>query len=487
MNENQNGCAEPIGQALRRYGVPETLVADIERDYKDLSRLSQREQPRTITLAYTPRMDIDERRNYSDDQLDTGGHWTMFEQGYASQPLDSRECLALVAAMLLGAKHPPLQSVFGYSREASRCRMKYREAVQETKQVEERLERDLEESRRNMRELRELHGSLPWEMAQTLYGELRRRLPNPDAIPAQPEDGSAVFAVPLVELASRMGILAAREPLATARREAYAESVAIAEGARVELVDSLEETRAEVDRMVDLAGIGRRSGTMEVEISERDVAALARAFEIQASPTASVEFSVDKFGTFSIVGVPMGPSSGDPVVVSAKFTPAPELVHKAGAAVVADAVEKARDGAREIIAALAEHPEAKAAASQDAELEELRNDLLALGFQRSLHELREWPDEWRIDAQNYTLAMAASAGAVADPWFLTGAPDPADALEPPGELDVPGMLEAPADGIEKDPMPPGSILSTVIAGAPLLSFEQPPAVPKDAYRGAPLD
>lgn len=71
-------------------------------------RAANRDIPRTITLSYMPRdySSLEPGNRYAD----TGGHWTVSEAGRHQTALDPRETLALVAAMLLGAKHPPLES-----------------------------------------------------------------------------------------------------------------------------------------------------------------------------------------------------------------------------------------------------------------------------------------------------------------------------------------------------------------------------------------
>lgn len=381
--QNPNGCSEPIGSTLRRYGVPEQLVHDIERDYRDLARLMQREVPRTITLAYTPRAADDDERA-GDDDFDAGGHWTIYEQGNASPPLDQQEALALIAAMLLGAKHPPLRSLFGTWRATARANRRVREAREERDRIDgERM--DLAHALGAARD--RLH-SLPWELAHVLCAELRRGSP----LPTKPEDIREVFALPLLELAHRMGMTPAREPTVAAESKKPAPETY--RGA------PLVEAVAEADRAI--------------------VEAMAAEAEREEAPQED-----------------------------------------------ADAAELQR--------------------AIDAELEDLADMLDAAGRARSVHELREWPDDWRIDAQNWAFAMRAwmesSAGneEPAAPWFLTGEPEPLESIEVRAGEEHAGFGLEPIGGDElpSDPVP--GVLSQVIAGG------STSAVPPGAVSGIPGD
>ena len=72
------------------------------------------EQPRTIVLTYMPQRWDNGKTNpiFKDPMVaDCGGYWTLSEGGRHQAQLDSRETMALVAAMLLGAPHPSLKSI----------------------------------------------------------------------------------------------------------------------------------------------------------------------------------------------------------------------------------------------------------------------------------------------------------------------------------------------------------------------------------------
>lgn len=106
-----------------------TLVAEAEHQADLLAHATRQlavaqEQvqrgPRTITLAYMPRTEMPEKWDGNESPPDTGGYWTVSENGRHQWGLDPRETLALVAAMLLGAQHPPLQSCLDHEREGAR-------------------------------------------------------------------------------------------------------------------------------------------------------------------------------------------------------------------------------------------------------------------------------------------------------------------------------------------------------------------------------
>lgn len=75
-------------------------------------------QPRTIVLAYTPRIPLPEKCN-GDNLPDTGGYWTVSEHGRHQWGLDPREATALVAAMLLGAPYPRLETIRDHEHKAA--------------------------------------------------------------------------------------------------------------------------------------------------------------------------------------------------------------------------------------------------------------------------------------------------------------------------------------------------------------------------------
>lgn len=518
MTDNPNGCAEPIEQGIARHLPPElrdttrrlfdSLRSDAARA-RDAHRLAiaeleqerARDKPRTITLAYQPRLEPDDRN--ADDDFDTGGYWNVYEGGAATPALDPREALALVAAMLLGAPHPKGLNVFRLEGAARRERRHAREARHELEKLHEEREGERREHFRDIANLRELHGSLPWELAQILFGELRRG--------EKPADGRDVFAVPLRELALRMGVLAADDPRATkdlgdpgpmpSLRELAAEGSS-APPCPIGVTLEPETLERDVVKPADAAPFvlaGRRVSvdfqgellepirtTLFNSVSEAETEA-QRVADLYGR-TATMEIGIGDIGKFHVVGLPLSPMHFGPYEVRCSFTPSAHLVEQG--------IRACKASGDELIAATygsdAER-EAQAEAEQLSELELLADMLDAAGCGRSVHELRAWPSDWRVDAQNYGLAIAHWMEHGGDeppaPWFITGEPEPLESiearardehagfgLEPPGELDLPGDAPAPAP----------SVMSQVIAGAELLSFTTP-AVPRSAVSAAPQD
>lgn len=97
-NQQQNEMAahEPLSQILERHSVPQGVIAHILALQGQLADFyfQQRNPERTITLHCTGARD--------------NSSWYVIERDAASHPLDSREALAQVACMLLGAPHPAL-------------------------------------------------------------------------------------------------------------------------------------------------------------------------------------------------------------------------------------------------------------------------------------------------------------------------------------------------------------------------------------------
>lgn len=372
MNEEQNGRAEPIGQTLRRHGVPEQVVIDVERDYRELAKLMQREQPRTIVLAYTPRLDDDDPRHELED-CDTGGHWTITEQGAASPPLDKGEALSWVAAMLLGAKHPPLRSVWSTERAARRDRARCRDAKTEARNARIELDDERRLHDDTVRDLREQLSSLPWELAHAVFADLR----SGTGQPIKPADSRELFAVPLLELARMNGARAAERPLVVSGK--------LEPGALAKITE-------------DMVGGEPRLFAVFPASASNDIAEV----------TAAIERSID-----ATAGASQAPRDG---MTSADL-------------------------------------ERAAAESQDEELEELADMLAAAGFDRSVQELRAWPAEWRIDAQNFANAFDACNGddpGPPPPAFLPsrghGAEEDAELDPPLGGPDVEAVPRSMVDG-----------------------------------------
>lgn len=74
--------------------------------------LAEHTYARTITLNYIPGRKHPSPDHPEGKRFDTGDYWTVGENGSYQNALDSRETLALVAAMLLGAEHPRLQTIY---------------------------------------------------------------------------------------------------------------------------------------------------------------------------------------------------------------------------------------------------------------------------------------------------------------------------------------------------------------------------------------
>lgn len=93
-------------------GYVAQLEASIDRltEERDLAQHRRDDVPRTITLTYMPAQPEPEQWD-ADLHWDSGNHWTISEGGKHQDRLDSREALAMIAAMLLGAKHPPLRTI----------------------------------------------------------------------------------------------------------------------------------------------------------------------------------------------------------------------------------------------------------------------------------------------------------------------------------------------------------------------------------------
>ena len=101
---------QEAGHFLAEYVKQLERSVDTLTEERDLARAERNDVPRTITLTYMPRQPEPEKWD-SDLSWDYGNHWTISEGGKHQDRLDPREALALVAAMLLGAKHPPLRTI----------------------------------------------------------------------------------------------------------------------------------------------------------------------------------------------------------------------------------------------------------------------------------------------------------------------------------------------------------------------------------------
>lgn len=106
-----------MDETLRLVKAGRRLVQELssrsERVDELAHELEEQDRARTIVLSYTP-------RDYSDGPKpphhDIGGYWTVSDGGRHQWGLDSREALALVASMLLGAPHPPLTTCLEHER-----------------------------------------------------------------------------------------------------------------------------------------------------------------------------------------------------------------------------------------------------------------------------------------------------------------------------------------------------------------------------------
>lgn len=161
--EPTNGVSEPIGQLLERYGVPAATIRDVNNWVSELIRLKERDLPRAITLSYMPRGE--------DGSAEHGrGCWTVMENGRVQPALDPRECLAQVAAMLLGAPHPTLWDPV--ERQSYHNRQ-----VRELNARTDRYRERQADAEKELFELREAWDALPWDLTRRVADSLGLAVP----------------------------------------------------------------------------------------------------------------------------------------------------------------------------------------------------------------------------------------------------------------------------------------------------------------------
>ena len=441
--ENPNGCAEPIAQVLERCNVPRNVIQQVLEEQGQLYHLKNRRPPRTIVLAYTPGRSGD-GTSENGDCLDS---WSVHEEGRIQDALDSRECLALVAAMLLGAPHPPLTPMWGLR---GAVMDKQRECAQRISEAHE----SVRAARAELDRVRALWFGLPWDLAAKVARAQGLHI-------AQDENRDGILTRLVRYWASELADTEARN--------------AAREGLEPRTLDEIAEGKLRQPRPDDAASWPEVVGSPIRAVREvTEAEAIASAAE---HPAVLMVRETDETA--------IAPAPDRPLLVSDPIVIFGREPHAIEHELTAEVVEYAR------------HLE---------QFADLSDALTEAGYERMPAEIDQWPEAWQIEAQNFANAYrlwsdqqtseeysgnphfreAWSASEPRAPWFLSGNsptedPEqipPRELRSPPGRLGGPD-LDAPLLPTESGPSAP-----TLTDGAQAL----PPdgaAVPADLVAAVP--